>query len=388
MMTNVKSTTADTGAADRQTIVYCRRCVISNQRPRITFNADGVCSACIHAEKKDRDIDWDARERELTALCDRHRSSDGSYDVVVPVSGGKDSATIAHKLKHQYGMHPLTATWSPNLWTDIGRRNHEQFVASGFDNVLGQPSGTVNRRLVRLAFEEMGDPFQPFIYGVKSFPIRVAIQHGIKLIMYAEDGELEYGGSTKNEGRGTIDLEQDMTRLYFSNYPPEYWLKFGLTPSEIHPYTMPDVDALRRSGLEYRHFSHYKKWTPQENYYYASEHCGFTANPERSEGTYSKYASLDDKVDGFHYYLMFIKFGIGRATSDAAHEIRDGHLVREEGVALVRRFDGEFPAKHFADFLAYTGLDETRFWEVVDTFRKPHVWRHDGQAWVLRSQVS
>jgi hypothetical protein len=113
--------------------------------------------------------------------------------VLVPVSGGKDSATIAHKLKHGYGMHPLTATWAPNIWTEIGWQNYQNFVASGFDNVLGQPAWDINRRLVRLAFEEMGDPFQPFIYGVKAFPIRVALKHNVKLIMYAEDGEIEYG---------------------------------------------------------------------------------------------------------------------------------------------------------------------------------------------------
>lgn len=368
-------------------IQYCTHCVVSNQRPRITFDVEGVCSACRHAERKRREIDWDAREEELLALLDRHRSSDGSYDVLVPASGGKDSATIAHTLKHQYGMHPLTATWAPNLWTDVGLRNWSNFIESGFDNVMGRAAGTVNRRLVRLAFEHMGDPFQPFIYGVKAFPIRTAIQHGIKLIMYAEDGEVEYGGETKNADRGTIDIEEDMTRQYFSNFPPEYWTEFGLTLGDLAPYRLPAVETLREAGIEYRYFAHYRQWIPQENYYYAAENCGFVANTERSEGTYSKYASLDDRIDGFHYYLMFIKFGIGRTTSDAAHEIRDGHLTREEGVALVHRYDGEFPSKYFQDFLDYTALDETTFWEIVDRYRKPHIWRREGNGWALRHQV-
>jgi N-acetyl sugar amidotransferase len=368
-------------------IRYCTRCVISNQRPRITFDAEGVCSACRYAERKLTEIDWETRERELIALLDSHRSKDGSYDVLVPASGGKDSATIAHTLKHKYGMHPLTATWSPNLWTEIGWTNWSNFIASGFDNVLGQASGEVNRRLVRLAFKHMGDPFQPFIYGVKAFPIRTAIQHNIRLIMYAEDGEVEYGGETKNADRGTIDIEEDMTRQYFSNYPPEYWTKFGLSLGDLAPYRMPDADVIKAARLDYRYFAYYRRWTPQENYYYATENCGFSANPERSEGTYSKYASLDDRIDGFHYFLMFIKFGIGRATSDAAHEIRDGHITREEGVALVRRYDGEFPSKYFDEFLKYVGLDEAGFWEITNRYRKPHVWRLEDNGWQLRNQV-
>jgi N-acetyl sugar amidotransferase len=319
---------------------------------------------------------------------DKYRSKDGSYDVLVPVSGGKDSASIAHKLKHEYGMHPLTATWAPNIWTDIGRQNHDNFVKAGFDNVLGQAAGDVNRKLVRLAFEHMGDPFQPFIYGVHSFPIKTAIQYGIRLIMYAEDGEVEYGGETKNQDKGTIDLNsEDMVRTYFSNYPPEYWKKFGITDSELQPYYVPTGKEMDQADLTYRYFAHYEKWVPQENFYYAAEHCGFQSNTERSEGTYSKYASLDDRLDGFHYYLGFIKFGLGRANSDASHEIRDGHLSRKEGVALIKRFDGEFPAKYFEEFLEYINMTETEFWEVVDKFRSDKVWKKSGDEWVLRCQV-
>jgi hypothetical protein len=147
------------------------------------------------------------------------------------------------------------------------------------------------------------------------------------------------------------------------------------------------VEDLSKAGIQMHWYSYYHKWIPQENYYYSLENTGFTANPGRSEGTYSKYASLDDRLDGFHYYLAFIKFGIGRATSDAAHEIRDGHITREEGVALVRRYDGEFPAKHFPEFLDYLEIDEEHFWQVVDFYRGANVWGWDGQ-WNLKHQVS
>jgi N-acetyl sugar amidotransferase len=369
-------------------VFYCRSCVVSNQRPRITFDDRGVCSACHYAERKRRDIDWDARERDLRSLLDRHRSVDGSYDVVVPASGGKDSSFIAHQMKHEYGMHPLTVTWAPNVWTDIGLRNWRVFVDSGFDNVLGMPSGETNRRFVRLAFEQMGDPFLPFIYAVKAFPIRMAVKYGIRLVMYAEDGEVEYGGETKNADRGTINVGEDMVRQYFSGFDPASWTRFGLTMSELQPYLMPSVDDILAAGIDYRYFGFYKMWVPQENYYYAAEHCGFQANPERSEGTYSKYASLDDKLDGFHYWLGFLKFGIGRTTSDAAHEIRDGHLTREEGVALVRRFDGEFPAKHFQTFLEYVDMDESEFWKAADAFRPSHLWERVGDEWHLKHRVN
>ncbi len=130
------------------------------------------------------------------------------------------------------------------------------------------------------------------------------------------------------------------------------------------------------------------KWTPQESYYYSVENTGFEANPERTEGTYSKYNSLDDRIDGFHYYTTYIKFGLGRASYDASQEIRNKHLTREEGVALVRRFDGEFPSKYFKEILNYIEMDEEEFFELIDSFRAPHLWEKKAGQWRLKRQVA
>jgi len=154
-------------------------------------------------------------------------------------------------------------------------------------------------------------------------------------------------------------------------------------------YKQPSLNKLAKINAQLHWFSYYKKWIPQENFYYAQKHTGFTVNEEgRSEGTYSKYASLDDKTDGFHFYLAFIKFGIGRATSDAAHEIRDGHITREEGVALVNRYDGEFPKKYFVDFLHYLEINEGHFWRIVDRYRASHIWKKVNGKWKLRHTVA
>lgn len=373
---------------DKTKVFYCTKCVVSNQRPRIIFDERGVCSACQHAERKKTQINWDQRENELCELLDKYRSKDGSYDVIVPCSGGKDSSYIAHQLRDKYGMHPLTVTFAPHIYTDIGWQNLQNFIKSGFDNILMTPNGRVCRLFTRLAYEKMGDPFQPFIYGVKAFPLRIAVKYGIPLVMYAEDGEVEYGGEDKNANSPTIDISADMTRTYFSGFAPEDWAQYNISKTDLQPYILPSPDELKNANIDYRYFSYYNKWVPQENFYYACEHTGFRPNPVRSEGTYSKYASLDDYIDGIHYYLSLIKFGIGRATSDAAHEIRDGHITREEGVALVSKYDGEFPGKYFKDFLEYLDITEEHFWDVVDSFRPLHLWEKINGEWKLKHQVS
>lgn len=368
-------------------VIYCKRCVVSNQRPRIIFDDQGVCNACNYADKKQRVIDWAEREKKFLDLLDRHRSRSGRYDVVVACSGGKDSASVAHRLKYHYNMHPLTVTWAPHIYTEIGWRNLQSFIHSGFDNILITPNGRVHRTLTKLSFEMLGDPFQPFVYGQMASPFRIAVNYKIPLVLYGENGEVEYGGSTKNEDKPGNRIE-DFGGFYFSGILADEFVKYGISDSDLQAYRMPSYEELREAHIEMHWFGYYHKWIPQENYYYAAEHTGFQANPDgRSEGTYSKYASLDDRTDGFHYYMGYVKFGIGRATSDASHEIRDGHITREEGVKLVHRYDGEFPKKYFKDFLDYTELTEEQFNQIVDSYRSPHLWEKVKGEWKLKHQV-
>ncbi|MDP8230766.1 MAG: N-acetyl sugar amidotransferase [Candidatus Gorgyraea atricola] len=379
-------------------VKFCKRCVMSNQRPRIVFDEEGVCSACRYADEKKNTIDWKTRENELLKLLDKHRRNDGQWDVLVPCSGGKDASYVAHQLKHRYGMHPLTITWAPLKYTDIGFSNLQNFINSGFNNLLGSSSGKLQRKLARVAFEEVGDLFLPFIYGQMCFPFHMALRLGIKLVFYGENGEAEYGGNPKNNNRSYMPLE-DWAEAYWKGTAidnlidyalknKDYFSKKDFDSSDLILYRPPSIEELKLANIQMHWYSYYHKWIPQENYYYSSQNTGFKANPERSEGTYSKYASLDDKTDGFHYYMAFIKFGIGRAMSDAAHEIRDGHITRDEGVNLVRRYDGELPKKYFKETLEYLDLTEDDFWNVVDSFRQPHLWVKANGKWKLKHQVS
>jgi len=369
-------------------VIYCIKCTVSNQRPRITFDENGVCAACQYAEFKKTKINWKERDQELQELCDKYRKNDGSYDVIVPSSGGKDSAFVAYQLKYKYGMNPLTVTWSPHLWTRDGFDNFQEHIhTGGFDNVLGTPNGTVHRKLTKISFEILGDPFQPFIYGQTHYPMQMALKHNVALIMYGENGEVEYGGNMKNAFKPTRDWRADHKEHYFSGLAPEDLTKYGISSNDILPYMAPDNNKLEKLGLDIHFFGYYKKWVPQELYYHAVEHTGFKPRYARNEGTYSKYASFDDQIDGFHYYLSYIKFGIARATADTAHEIRDGHITREEGVGLIKRFDGEFPHENFKIFLKYCGITEDHYFNVIDSWRSPHLWDKIDGEWILKHPI-
>lgn len=368
-------------------VEYCTKCVISNQRPRIAFDDEGVCNACRYWERKDSAIDWEERQKELVELLDKHRRNDGRYDIVVPSSGGKDSAYVAHVLKYKFNMNPLTVTWAPHIYTDIGRANFHGLVDSGLDNILGTANGPTHRRLTRLCTIEMGEPFQPFIYGQVWFPVQIAAQMGISLIMDGENGDAEYGGDPKSENKAGFTV-QDANRYWFSDRPLDYWLEHGFAKKDLQLYMPPPNKLLEKIEINRHFFSYYVDWRPQKNFYYAAENTGFKVNPAgRSEGTFSKYASLDDKIDPFHFYFMLLKFGIARATSDAAHEIREGLIERDEAVALVHRYDTEFPARNFDIFLEYTGMTKEEFWESCEKWRNLNLWEQRDGEWTLKQQV-
>ena len=391
-----------------ETVVFCRSCVISNQRPSSTvefrsrpgdakstigFGEDGVCDACRYHQTKEREIDWAKRERNLIAVLDQHRRSDGGYDIIVPGSGGKDSAFTAHVLKYKYGMNPLTVTWAPHRYTDIGWKNFESWIhVGGLDNILFTPNGRLHRHLTRLAFLNLLHPFQPFIVGQRIIGPLMARKFGVKLVMYGEN-QAEYGNNPAENYIPTMD------RKFFSVSDPNQISLGGVSIGDIvsegtfrindfAPYIPPSADELEQAGVQVHYLGYYLKWDPQECYYYAVENTGFQANSERTEGTYSKYSSIDDRIDMFHYYTTLIKFGIGRATYDAAQEIRNGKITREEGVALVKRYDQEFPQKYFMDFLEYIDLTPEQFAQTVDKYRSPHLWERAGNDWRLKHQVS
>jgi len=389
-------------------VKFCNKCVISNQRPNSTiefknekgekknvidFNEEGICSACVYNEEKEANIDWTEREEKLKQLLSRFKSKNGSYDVVVPGSGGKDSAYTAHVLKYKYGMNPLTVTWAPHLYTDVGWKNFQNWMhVGGLDNFLYTPNGKLHREMTRNAFHNLLHPFQPFIVGQRIIGPAMAKAFGIKLVMYGEN-QAEYGNAIEENANPLMKMDffssDSPLEMKFGGVSMQEYIENGnYTMNDFAPYIAPSKDELVSAGVEVHYLGYYLKWDPQECYYYAVDNTGFQANTERTEGSYSKYSSIDDKIDPFHYFTTLIKFGIGRTTYDAAQEVRNNKITRDEAVYLVKKYDNEFPKKYLKEFLDYIDTSEEEFWDVVNKHRSPHLWKQQDGVWRLRHTVA
>jgi len=390
-------------------VVFCKNCVISNQRPSsviefrnigdskkgIEIKENQICSACTYNEIKKK-IDWKKREEQFLNLLEKFRKKNDEYDCIVPSSGGKDSSFTAHILKNKYGMNPLAVTWAPNMWTDIGLKNFNNLSrVGGIDSYLYTPNGNLHRRLTKEAFLNLGHPFQPFFFGQKIIGPKIASQLNINLVVYGEN-QAEYGNDIKDNETYlmrsnffSIKDNENIENLILGGRKIKDIIensKFQL--KDFASYIPLKESVINEKKISMVYLGFFERWDPQENYYYAVENTGFRPANERSEGTYSKYTEIDDKIVPIHFYAKRAKFGLGRATYDTCQEIRNNKITRDEAVKLVNKFDGEFPKKYLNDFLEYIEISEEEFHKKIDELRSPHLWEFKNSSWKLKFNCS
>jgi hypothetical protein len=282
------------------------------------------------------------------------------------------------------------------MWTEIGSENYNNLSSvGGIDSILFTPNGKLHRYLTKISFLNLGHPFQPFIHGQKIIGPKIADKLNIPLVIYGEN-QAEYGNNIKD------NISHYMDNKYFSvqnefNYRD---IKFGgksiqsivdekkFNFKDFNTYLPLRKTQVLNNNIKIIFFGYFHKWDPQECFYYASENTGFRPAKERSDGTYSKYTEIDDKIVPMHFYTTFIKFGIGRASYDAAQEIRNNKITREEGINLVKKFDDEFPKTYFKIFLDYIDISEDEFFKKIDELRSSHLWEKKDNEWHLRQLIS
>lgn len=313
-------------------IFWCNNCLNMSTRPRIAFDERGWCNACQWMEEK-KTLDWVSRRAELTQLLDQYRSKNGGYDCLVPVSGGKDGSYVAYQLKHEYGMNPLAVTVRPPLSLQLGNQNLSNFIESGYNHLQVSPNSEVMRVFNKYGFIEKGFPYYGWLTAILSSIIRVALNFDIPLIFYGEDGEVEYGGSTETRNRSLFDIDY-MKRIYLEGGYDKVMSMLDVPASDLYFWRFPsDVDLIDRQ-LYLTHWSYFEPWDSYRNYIVAKDHCGLQEKDEGNLGTFTNFSQNDQALYSLHAYMMYLKFGFGRATQDAGIEIRRGAMTREQVFSL------------------------------------------------------
>ena len=372
-------------------VKFCKNCFTPNTRPRIVFNNQDICNACLNSKEKKK-INWKQREKEFYKIISNikkdSKKNKRAYDCIVPWSGGKDSSSIALKLKYNFGLNPLLVTFSPLIINEIGAHNREELLNKGFDSIFFRPNQNVARILSKRFFIERGNPKVAWDAGINSVPVQVAISYKIPYIFYAEHGESEYGGLVLNEKSKKLRDVKEVIEHQIGDYP-ENWESVSVTKADLSPYVYPAEKILKKNKILAYYFSYFFKWSMFDNYNYVKKNLpNFKENLEgRTEGTFTNFDSLDDKIDDLYYYMQYIKFGFGRATRDVSRFIQNGHLDRLEGLKFIKKYDGEFPKRNLETVLNYLSLKKYDFVKIVDKHRNLEIWKKKKNIWELINKL-
>ncbi len=371
-------------------IRYCIRCLYPDTKPDLSFDERGVCSACLSFERRQQ-VDWDARRHEFIDLVDRFRSPDGSrHDCIVPVSGGKDSTYQVVRLV-ELGLNPLCVTATTDSLSDIGRRNIENIKKLGVDYLELTTNPVIRRRMNRIALVQLGDISWPEHVTIFTIPVRIAVQTGVRLLVWGENPQNEYGGPAARSQTNAID------RRWLEEFGGLLGLRVsdvvgveGIERRHLINYTYPSDDELRRVGVTGVFLGYYFPWDGYSNALIAQAY-GFECLPRMVEGSLANYENLDNHQTGIHDYFKFLKFGFGRATDIACNHIRRGRLSRADALEMVKRHDGAYPTtclgRPLADILRELDMTVEEFDQVCDRFTNKRLFVCDNAGRPVRTRV-
>lgn len=367
---------------------YCTRCVMPETKPDLFFDDAGVCDACQSAALRHH-VDWDARRKEFEELIKKYRHHEGSnYDCVIPVSGGKDSHFQTYVCKVKYGLNPLLVSFEPTLPTELGKKNLKNLIeVFSCDLIQFRKNPIVYKKLGRIAFERVGDHEWPNHLGIFTVPVRIAVAYRIPLIIWGENSQLEYGGPKAARMKASLDKRW----LYefgglLGLRPEDMTGAEGLSTKDMLPYFYPSDGELAQAGIRGVFLGYYFKWDAKAHVELMKKY-GFSVKEDGPvEGTYTNYENLDDAIVHIHDYLKFVKYGFGRATDHACLDIRNGRLTRQEGIKLVKKFDGKLHQKPLRLFLRFYGMSRTEFFRILDSFTNPSLFETDKKGKFIRDK--
>jgi N-acetyl sugar amidotransferase len=359
-------------------IYWCKNCLNASTRPRITFDERGWCNACQWMEEK-KTIDWHARQEQLISLVNRHKGK-GPYDCLVAVSGGKDGSYVAHTLRSRYGVNPLCITVRPPLSLNIGDENLKAFIHSGFEHLHVSTNSSAMRNLDKIGFLKYGQGYYGWLIAIHTAVLRVAENFNISLVFYSEDGEVEYGGGNQKRYEGVYGIDY-MRSAYLNSTYEKVMALADINKSDLYWFSFPPASLSEMSGMEVTHFSFYENWDPYRNYLVAKEFCGLQEKDEAVVGTFTNFAQNDQLLASLHYYLMYLKFGFGRATQDAGIEIRRGAMNRDQALGLVKIYDNQAPIEAYQNYCEYYGISLEEFENTLDHFANKNLFKKINGRW-------
>lgn len=372
---------------------WCSKCVYpAVSATPLTFDANGVCTGCRTADQRDK-VDWNQRREFFKELVESYRSKT-NYDILIPVSGGKDSYWQTHVAVKMFGLKPLLVTYHGNNYLPEGEYNlYRMREVFDCDHIIVRPSVDMLIKMNRLGFRLQGDMNWHAHCGIFTTPIQVAVRYKVPLMLWGEHGFMDLGGMYSYndfvEFTAKHRLEHSLRGYDWYDFTDEGLeklgrpeLKEGLSAKDLLWAQYPSDEEIDSVGVRGIYLSNFLRWEANEHGPLMEKLYGWRRAQQPFERTYRTMSNLDDMHEnGMHDYLKFIKLGYGRGSDHACKDIRGGQLTREQGIEMVRKYD-HVKSSDLKRWLKYVNMTEEEFDATCDTFRDKRVWRIENGQWV------
>ena len=363
----------------------CKNCFMPDTKPGVRINDDGLCQACINYEKRS-DVNYDKRFEKLKKLADKYRREDGYYDCIIPISGGKDSHFQVYVMKELLDMNPLLiSAKDPFTKTESGKHNLNNIQKSfGCDIISLDLNPDLVKRMVKIAFEELGSPTWPVDRAIYAFPIKMGIKLDIPFIIYGENVSWEYGGVIEEE---TYSAKNQINNDVAKKVDFSLWYENGINKKEMNQFMYPSKEEISEANLDPIYLSYFIPWDGNYNYKIAKKY-GFRdlSNEWDRDGYIENYDQIDSIGYLINVWMKYPKFGFARATDVVGYWRRSGIIAKEEGKKLIKNNDHKLDQRILDDFLQFTGYSDEEFWEIVDKFWNENIFEKKDGLWTLKDE--
>ena len=367
---------------------YCKKCVQPDTRPGIFFNEEGVCGACLYENDVDKNIDWVAREKELREIADwAKKKTNAPWDCAIGVSGGKDSTFQALFARETLRLRVLLVNSEPEGISELGAKNIENLISKGFDIIKIRPNPTVIKKLMKRDFYKHLNPVKITEYSLWSSTYIVADKFDIPLIIQGENPGLTLG--VRKTGVGMDGNALNAEKLDTLSEPWRSYVDDEIDEKDMFVYHY-DRESMEKKEIKGVWLQYYeKKWSPTHNLEFSTKRGlnvreGFKP---KDIGTYLGCFQMDSDLVQVNQLLKYVKFGFGQCTDHVCYDIRSGNMTREEGIELVRKYDGKCNDKYIKAFCYAIDITVEEFWKVADSFRGD-MWKKDSQGnWRLKEPI-
>ena len=342
----------------------CTRCLLPETHEAIYFDVNGTCSVCLNREKRDL-INWGERRHILDDLISKVKNKH-DYDCLVPFSGGKDSTFTLYYVVRELGLKPLVVSFDhgfyrPNM---IENRNRVTDIL-GVDFLNFKPNWNLVRKLMLQSLLEKGDFCWHCHTGIFSYPMWIAIEKNIPLIIWGEPSS-EYTSYYSYDEDEEVDEKRfnQIVNLGITAEDMIERLGENFSLRDFKPFTYPPIEKLRDLRFRSVPLGSFIPWDVKRQSELIMSELGWKGDEVEGVPNSHNYEKIECYMQGVRDYIKYLKRGYARVTHLMTLDIRNGRIDRESAKKIVAEYEGYRPAS-LDLLLNFLGISELEFNEIV-----------------------